>query len=374
MVQLSLGARVRKSPFFEATIRHGVTHFSTYNHVYMPTSYGDPAAEYDRLLNGVSMWDVSCERQVELLGRDAAALAQYLCPRDLSRCQIGQGIYAPLCDHAGRLINDPVLLKLNEEQFWLSIADSDIVLWARAIAAERNLDVKVSEPDVSPLAVQGPKAEDLIAGLFGEWVRSLRYFWFRETELDGIPVVVARSGWSKQGGFELYLRDGTLGQALWDKVWQAGESYGIGPGTPNYIERVESALVSYGADTDAETTPLELGLERFLDLDIEADFVGKQALKEMLAQGGPKRLFRGLFLDSPTPLPGVEHKCEVSVDGVNAGYISVNTWSPRLDRNIGLAMLARPLSATGQTVVAHLPGGDISATVTDLPFCAPGSK
>ena len=191
MFSIAPSARLRPSPFYAATLAEGVTSFTTYNHMLMPTGYGDPEAEYWRLIEGVSQWDVSVERQVELKGPDAGRLAQILAPRDLSACKAGQGKYVPLCNHDGVLINDPILLKLDDDRYWLSIADSNIWFWARAIAAERGLKVAIGEPDVSPMAVQGPMAENVVAGIFGDWVRDLRYFWFRETRIQGIPVTVA---------------------------------------------------------------------------------------------------------------------------------------------------------------------------------------
>ena len=273
-----------------------------------------------------------------------------------------------LCDHDGNIINDPVLLKLSEERFWLSIADSDIVLWAKAICAEKGFDAVVFEPDVSPLAVQGPKAEAVVSTLFGDWVKELKYFWFKETNLDGIPVVVARSGWSKQGGFEIYLMDGSRGIELWDKVWSAGEPYGIGPGTPNAIERIESALISYGADTDEETNPFEIGLGKFVHPTIDADFIGKSALKKIQDEG-PRRKLTGLFLHSDQAVASIEHKCPVTVDGKNIGFISVTTHSPRLNKNIGIALLERSVVENQQQVVAELPTGNYAADITSLPFC-----
>ncbi len=246
--EIAVGCNVRKSPYFDATVADGVRSFSIYNHMYAPSHFGDPAGEYQALVTGVVLWDVSCERQVQLAGPDAERLARYLTTREIGGMAVGQGKYVPLCDHQGHLINDPVLQKLADDCFWLSIADSDILLWAQAIAAERGLDVQVTEPDASPLAVQGPRAEDVVAGLFGDWVRQLKYFWFRETELDGIPILLARSGWSKQGGFELYLRDARRGGDLYWRVKEAGAPYGIVSSAPSDIERVESGLLSYGAD------------------------------------------------------------------------------------------------------------------------------
>ena len=304
MFGITPSARLRPSPFFEATLAEGVTAFTTYNHMLMPTAFGDPEAEYWRLLRGVSQWDVAVERQVQLKGPDAGRLAQILAPRDLSRQQAGQGKYVPLCNHEGVLINDPICLKLADDLYWLSIADSNIWFWAGSIAAERRLRVEVSEPDVSPMALQGPKAEDVVASVCGDWVRSLKYFWFRETTIDGIPVLVQRSGWSKQGGFEIYLRDGTQGSRLWAIFKEAGRPYDIGPGGPNWCERVESGLISYGGDTDGTTNPFEVRMGQYVNLDVPDDTIGIAALRRIAAEG-PRRHTLGLVLDAGDPVrPG----------------------------------------------------------------------
>ena len=338
-VQLSLGARVRKSPFFEASVESGLTAASVYNHMYMPTSYGDPDAEYNRLINGVAVWDVAVERQVALKGPDAIKLAKYLTPRNLDGFVIGQGKYVPICKHDGSIINDPVLLKISDDEVWFSIADSDLILWVSAIAGSLCMNVEVFEPDVSPLAVQGPKATTVVSNLFGEWIRELKYFGFREASLDGIPLIVSKSGWSKQGGYELYLRDGSLGYDLWHRVFEAGKDYDIGPGTPNYIERLESGLISFGADTDAKTNPFELGMDRFVDLDQENDFVGKNALID-IKENGIKRKFTGFFLDGPSLKKPNEHRLRLLQNGNDVGYVSACGYSPRLRKNIGVGMIS----------------------------------
>lgn len=364
---LATGTRIRKSPFFARTVAAGMTHVTVYNHMMMPTSYGDPEGEYWRLIEEVALWDVAVERQVELAGPDAAALAQALVPRDMAACRVGQGKYAPLCDHAGRLLNDPVLLKLADDRFWLSIADSDVLWWARAVAAERGLNVEVTEPDVSPLAIQGPKAEAVARDLFGDWVSSLKYFWFRETTLDGIPLVVARSGWSKQGGFELYLMDGAQGGALWDRVWEAGQPHGIGPGAPNPTERIESALLSYGSDTDDRTNPYEVRLGDYVDLSIKPDFIGKAALRR-IAQEGPRRLQVGLFLEGE-PIAGNQERWAVHDEGRSVGVVTAATRSPRLERNIALALIERESAAEATELTVETANGPRRAEVTSLPFC-----
>ncbi|HEX9854048.1 MAG TPA: glycine cleavage system protein T [Acidimicrobiia bacterium] len=339
MVRLAISPRLRTSPYYEATLAAGMTDATIYNHMVMPTSYGDPAAEYHRLLEAVAVWDVACERQVEVVGADAARLVQYLCSRDLSTLQVGQARYVALCDHDGRLINDPVLLRLGEARFWLSLADSDVLLWVKAVAEESGFDVAVSEPDASPLAVQGPLAEDVVATLVGDWVRDLRYFWFGQHDLDGIPLLVARSGWSKQGGFELYLLDETRGTDLWDAVMEAGAPHGIGPGAPNHVERVESGLLSYGTDTYPDSNPFEAGLGRYVDVDVDVEFIGKAALRRIAAEG-PRRTLTGLLVegvvDSSQPL---DRSIAVHAGDTVVGRLSAMVRSPRLGRTIALAQV-----------------------------------
>lgn len=366
MFSISPSARMRPSPFFDATVEAGVRSFSTYNNMLMPTGYGDPEAEYWRLIEGVSMWDVAVERQVELYGPDAARLAQILSPRDLASCRIGQGKYVALCNHAGTLINDPILLKHAENRFWLSIADSNILFWARAIAAERGLDVTVFEADASPLAVQGPKAEDVVAALFGGWVRDIRYFWFRETVIEDIPVAVARSGWSKQGGFELYLLDRSKGTALWNLVREAGAPFDIGPGNPNPSERVESGLLSWGGDTDDRTNPFEVRLGGFVDLDVDDDVIGIKALRSIEADG-PERQQLGVLLEGDRPAALSSLWFDIVLDGRKVGDLTNCAWSYRLKRNIGFGLVSSDL-APGQKVSVIKDGTAVDASLRTLPF------
>ena len=366
MFGITPSARLRPSPYYEATLAEGVCAFTTYNHMLMPTSYGKPLEEYWRLINGVSQWDVAVERQVQLRGPDAGRLAQILAPRDLSKCKVGQGKYVPLVNHQGVLINDPICLKLADDLYWLSIADSNIWFWASAIAAERGLRVEVSEPDVSPLAIQGPKAEDVVAHLCGDWVRGLKYFWFREFDLGGIPLVVARSGWSKQGGFELYLRDGSQGTKLWNLVKEAGQPWGIGPGNPNWSERVESGLISFGGDTDGQTNPYEVRMGKYVDLHVPDDTVGIQALRRISAEG-PKRHSLGIILDAGEPVsPGFSWN-PIYKDGVKVGDLTNCIFSIRVQKNLGFALISRDC-VVGDRVHSMVGGVMQSGVLTELPF------
>ena len=365
--QISPSTRVRPSPFFDSTVEDGVVSFTPYNHMLMPSSYGDPVSEYWRLINGVSMWDVAIERQVELIGPDAGRLAQILIPRKLDPLPCGRGWYVALCDHRGVLINDPILLKLSENRFWLSIADSDILLWARAVAAERGLDVQVLEPDVSPLAVQGPLAEEVVASVFGDRIRALRRFEFVESSIDGIPLMVARTGWSKQGGFELYLMDSRRANDLWALVREAGQPFDIGPGCPSWIERVESGLLSFGGDTDDDTNPFEVRMERFVDLDVPDEVIGIDALRRIHARG-PARHLLGVYIDCPVKLAPRDRYGQILRGGRNLGRLTVQVWSPRLERNIGLCLVSCK-AVPDDPVEIRLPRGDVvPGRLAELPF------
>ena len=366
MFSITPSTRIRTSPFYEAILAEGVCSMTTYNMMLLPTSYGDPEGEYWRLINGVAMWDVSAQRQVQLKGPDAGRLAQILAPRDLSKCKVEQGKYVPICNHKGVLINDPVLLKRAEDCFWLSIADSNIWFWAEAVARERGLNVEVSEPDVSPLAVQGPKAETVVASIFGDWVRDLKYFWFREAEINGIPVAVQRSGWSKQGGFELYLMDGTKGTALWNIVKEAGAAHDIGPGNPNWVERVESGLLAYGGDTDNQTNPFEVRMGKCVDLDVPDDTIGIEALRK-IATEGPKRHQLGIKLGGDAPTPSGFEWAPIEAQRAKIGDMTACTWSHRLKQNIGIVLVsvdAKP----GDIVSAQMASGIVQGQLCELPF------
>jgi aminomethyltransferase len=366
MVAVFPTARLRTSPFYDATVAEGMTSASIYNRMIMPTSYGDPEGEYWRLIEGVSQWDVGVERQVQLKGKDAGRLAQILAARDLTKCKHGQGKYVPVCNHLGTIINDPILLKHADDLYWLSIADSDVWLWATAIVAERGLDVEVSEPDVSPMALQGPKAEDVVASVMGDWVRELKYFWFRDTELEGIPLTVQRSGWSKQGGFEIYLKDQRHGTRLWNIFKEAGQPWGIGPGAPATAERTESGLVSVGGDTDEHTNPFEVRMEPYVSLDVPDDTLGIKALRRIKTEG-PKRHQLGLILEGTTPAPLGFDREAIMVGDAQAGMMTNCVWSPRMKANIGYALIAVE-HQPGETVTIARPSGKTAAKLVPLPF------
>ena len=364
------GTQIRKSPFFDATVRWGATDFSVYNHMYIPRSFGDPEQNFWNLVNDAILCDVAVERQVEITGSDAAAFVQLLTPRNLSQCAVGQCKYVLITNEAGGILNDPVLLRLDENRFWLSLADSDVLMWAQGVATHAGLDVTIGEPDVSPLQLQGPKSGDIMAALFGESIRDLKYYWLDHFELDGIPLVISRTGWSSELGYELYLLDGSQGGALWEKLMAVGEPLGLKPGHTSSIRRIEGGMLSYHADMDAQTNPFELGLDRLVDLEMPADFIGKAALKQVQQQGVSRQQV-GLEIDGE-PLPGPNTLFwPLEINGEVIGKVTSAVYSPRLKKNIALAMMASAHSAVVTTCDVQLAGGTRSGIIVPKPFYDP---
>ena len=368
--QFSFGTQIRKSPYFEATLRWGAQGFSVYNHMYIPRDFGDPEQNFWNLVNNAILCDVAVERQVEITGPDAAQFVQLLTPRDLSKMAVGQCKYVLITNSEGGILNDSVLLRLAENHFWLSLADSDILLWAQGVAVHSGLDVTICEPDVSPLQLQGPKSGQIMLALFGAQIMDLRYYWLIETELNGIPLVVSRTGWSSELGYELYLRDGARGDELWEMIMAVGAEFGIKPGHTSTIRRVEGAMLSYHADADINTNPYELGLDRLVDVDMPADFIGKEALRK-IRDAGISRKQVGLYLEG-NPLPGPNTSFwPVKQDNQIIGKVTSAVYSPRLQKNIALAMVAIAHIAPGTKLEVLNDAGTMPATITATPFYDP---
>ncbi|NNE52609.1 MAG: glycine cleavage system protein T [Sulfitobacter sp.] len=364
------GTQIRKSPYFEATVRWGAKAFSVYNHMYIPRDFGDPEQNFWNLVNAAILCDVAVERQVEITGPDAARFTQMLTPRDLSKMAVGQCKYVLITNADGGILNDPVALRLAENHFWLSLADSDILLWAQGLAVFSGMDVTIREPDVSPLQLQGPQSGQVMRALFGESILDLRYFWLREVELDGIPLLVSRTGWSSELGYEIYLRDGSRGNELWEKIMAAGAPYGLQPGHTSTIRRIEAGMLSYHADMDAQTNPFELGLGRLVNLDTDADFVGKAALAHIRDEGIARRQI-GLVIDGP-PLKGPNTVFwQVTKDGAFIGKVTSAVYSPRLKQNIALALILAEHAVLGEGVEVVVDGQPTGAKIVDRPFFDP---
>ena len=367
------GTQIRKSPYFDSTVKWGATGFSVYNHMYIPRDFGSPEQNFWNLIEKSILCDVAVERQVEITGSDAYKFTQLLTPRDLSKLSVGQCKYVLIVNNDGGILNDPVLLRLAENHFWLSLADSDVLLWAQGVAVNSGLDVKISEPDVSPLQLQGPTSQEIMVKLFGDGIRDLKYYWLREYNLDGIPLIVSRTGWSSELGYEIYLRDGSKGNELYEKIMSAGKEHGIQPGHTSSIRRIEGGMLSYHADADIYTNPFELGLDRLVNLESDLDFIGKEALKK-IKQNGIKRKQVGLIIDC-NPLSGPNTTFwPIEKDGKTIGKVTSAVYSPRLKKNIALAMIEINYSELGNQLHVQTHEGKYSATIVEKPFYDPKKK
>ena len=364
--QLRPARRVRPSPLTDAAIEKGASGWTVYNHMLLPVRYRDGHGDYHHLKRAVQVWDVCAERQVEITGPDAAELAQLLTPRDLSKFGTLRCAYAPCCDASGGMINDPLVLRPDERRWWFSIADTDLLLFAAGVAAGRGLDATVREPDVHPIAVQGPKADELMARVFGDEVTSLRFFGAGRFECEGIEHVVARSGWSGQGGFEIFVEGWERCRPLWDALFAAGADLDVGPGAPNVSERIEAGLLSYGNDMTVRDTPFECGLGKYVDLD--APSIAKDALR---ARAEPDRGLRGLMFEVET-VPALSRRWPVESGERMVGEVRSAAHSPDHGCAIGIAMLA---SDAPERVTVRVPGmGPVEATVRDLPMRPGGAS
>lgn len=367
---MSFGPRVHKSPFFDATLRWGATAFTIYNHTYLPASYGDNVRDYWSLVNDVTLWDVACQRQVEISGPDAFEFIQFLTPRDMSKCEVGQCQYMVLTNEDGGIVNDAILLRVEEQLFWLSPGDGDVLWWAMGVAVNSGMDVKVCEPDVSPLQLQGPKSPLVARDLFGHWAVEMKYYRLRETTLDGIPLVVSRTGWSGELGYELYLRDSQYGDQLWERVMAAGKPYDIVPTAPSTIRSIEGGLLSYVSDINLEDNPYDIGMGRFVDFGQSGEFIGKEALRRIEADG-PKRRLVGIEMQGDAlPTPNEEF-WDISDGTKRVGHVTRCAHSPRLDKNIGWANVLVEFAETGTEIIVVSPYGELPATVCEAPWFKP---
>ena len=364
------GTQIRKSPYFDATVRWGAKSFSVYNHMYIPRDFGDPEQNFWNLVNDAILCDVAVERQVEITGPDASKFMQMLTPRDLSNMSVGQCKYILITNEDGGILNDPILLRLGENHFWISLADSDILLWAQGVSVNSGLKVIIREPDVSPLQLQGPKSGEVMKALFGNSIIDLKYYWLRQVELDGIPLIVSRTGWSCELGYELFLRDGSLGDKLWEKIMAAGKPLGLKPGHTSSIRRIEGGMLSYQADADINTNPYELGMERLINPDMKAEFIGKDALLR-IRKNGPSRKQVGLQIEcEPLKQPNTTF-WEIKKNGKTVGKVTSAIYSPRLRLNIALAIVSIEVSVIGNLVEVSMQSGTTQASIVETPFFDP---
>jgi aminomethyltransferase len=371
---LFYGPWYRRSPFFEKTLEAGVTGFDIYNHMYIPAYYDDPVDEYWHLLNHVTLWDVSVERIVEISGPDASAFTNMLTCRDLTKCAVGQGKYVLITAPDGGIVNDPVLLRVEEDRWWLALADSDAGLYARGVAINSGMDVTVDEPEVYPVQVQGPKSTAVMTALFGDAITGIKYYWTLTTDLDGIPVVISRTGWTGEVGYEIYLRDPSRGHELWDRIMDAGKPHDIRPIAPCEARRIEAGIFNYGSDITIKDTPFHvMGLERLVERQ-EADYIGKDALEELRVRGVDRKLV-GI------EMPGDELPFEIPWQlpafsgGRQVGEVTDLIWSPRLEKNIGFVWVPIELAGPGNPIEIEAPDGSRwQGTTAAIPFLDAAKK
>ena len=358
--------RLRSTPYTSRIEKQGVTAYTSYNHMLLPAAFGSLEDAYHHLKENVQVWDVAGERQVEILGKDSGKLVQLMTCRDLSKSKIGRCYYCPIIDDQAGLINDPVILKLSEERWWISIADSDVILFAKGLAIGNKFDVKIFEPNVDILAIQGPKSFKLMEKIFGKKITEMKFFGFDYFEFSGAKHLIARSGWSKQGGYEIYVEHTKSGLALYDKLFEVGKEFNVKPGCPNLIERIESALLSYGNDMDNNDNPLECGLDKYVNLDTEVDFLGKEKLKEVKQKGISKKLM-GVIIDTKEisvskSIELIDHK------GLKIGELRSGVYSPHFKKVIGIAMLDKPYYEVSQVFKISINDSTFEGKVCDLPF------
>ena len=362
-----LNPRIKKSPFFEKAVEYGATEFHPYNGMWMPVGYDSPVNEYWNVLERASLWDVGVQKCVEIAGPDAEAFMQLLTPRDITMIEPGRCAYVFLTNQDGGVLNDPVMLRIAEDRFWLSTADSDMYLWAKGVSAFSGHEVEIATPHVYPMQLQGPRSAEIMVDVFGEEILDLRYYWWMRSSVDGIDVVISRTGYSSELGYEVYLLGEARGGELWEILMTAGKPYGISPGSPNRIRRIEGGVLDYASDITPDENPLELGLDRLIAWD--TDFLGKAALEKVRDEGVRRRLI-GLFLDGPALQKNNEHRWPVTSDGTKVGFVTNAVHSPRLHRNIAFAMIDVPFDANDTVLTVETVEGARSAERTTLPFIA----
>jgi glycine cleavage system aminomethyltransferase T len=374
MGQVQRGARNRRTPYYEATQRYGPKGFTIYNHMYFPIRFDTFENEFEALLNDVTLWDVSVERCLEISGSDGFKFAQLLTPRDLSKCAVGQAKYVLICDSDGGIVNDPVLTRMGENTFWFALASSDALLFARGLKnAYPNLDVTIREADVAPLQVQGPKSKDLMVDLLGSEILELKYYFWTNAEIAGVPVVVTRTGWTSEVGYEVYTTDTSRGGDVYEAIMKAGEKYRIRPTGPSDIRRIEGAIFNWGADMTYTNNPYEMGLDRLVDELPEDACISIAALKRTRAAGVSEHI-NGLVLDGD-PFPALNNvKWPATIDGERVGKVTSAIYSPRLKQNIGFCWLPAGRSHEGQAVEVETEWGARTATVAPMPFVDPSKQ
>ena len=367
-----LNPRIKKSPFFDATIESGAKEFHPYNGMWMPVGYDTPVNEYWNTIERAGLWDVAVQRVIEFSGPDALAFMELLTPRHVAKVAVGQCRYIFLCNQDGGLLNDPVMLRVAEDKFWICCADGDVYMWAKGIAVFANMDVTIATPHVYPMQIQGPTSPKIIADLFGEDALDLKYYHWKWVEMDGRKFVLSRTGFSSEVGFELFMIGQDGGEAIWRKILNLGAPHGLSPGSPNRIRRIEGGVLDYGSDMTIDENPIEMGMGKRIAFD-KGDFIGRDALLK-IANEGPKRQVRGAFVDGPAFTKNNEHRWTIRLEDKKVGVMTSAVHSPRLDQNIGFALMDADYAETAENLVVETAEGVRGLTLTTMPFIDPDKK
>ena len=373
MKDFGFGTQIRKSPFFDATVKWGAKDFSVYNHMYIPRDFGNPEQNFWNLINDAILCDVAVERQVQVKGPDASKFVQMMTPRDLSAMQVGQCKYVILINQNGGVLNDPILLKVGEDKYWFSLADSDILLWAQGLAVNGDYNVEITEPDVSPLQLQGPKSRDIMIKIFGDQIADLKYYWFKQFAFNNTELIISRTGWSSELGYEIFLTDSKVGNDLYEHIMKIGDPMGLKPGHTSTIRRIEGGMLSYHADMTINTNPLELGMDKFIDLNSDFDFIGKDALIK-IKNDGIKRKQVGLYLDNKRMDGPNTRFWNLIYNNKIVGKITSAVYSPRLEQNIALAIVDIKYSNLNQKLIVNDGNSEFNAVVVNKPFYDPNKN
>ena len=362
---ISKSRRVRSTPFTKKIEEQGVKSYTVYNHMLLPTSFSNVDEEYLHLKKDVQLWDVSVQREIEISGKDAHQLVQLMTCRDLSKSKVGSCYYVPLIDSNGGMVNDPLIYKLEDNIWRVCIADSDVLLYAKGIAAGKKLNVKIFEANIDTLAVQGPKSFKLMEDVFGKEISELKFFKYNFFKFKNNKFLISRSGFSKQGGYEIHVENVKAGLELYDYFFEVGKKYNIKPGAPNHAERIEGGLLSYGNDMLISDNPFECGFEKLINLNDNVEFIGKDSLKKIL-KNGVKRKLMGVKINSST-------LNLTSVDLLNKkkqiiGNLRSAAFSPTFKKIVGIAMINKEYCKNNEIFNINLNDNLIDGKVCELPI------
>ena len=358
--------RIRSTPFTSRIEKQDVSGYSVYNHMLLPVFFGSVEEQYLHLKEHVQIWDVSVQREIEISGKDSKQLVQLMTCRDLTNSKIGKCYYAPLVDNNGNLVNDPVIFKLEENKWRVCIADSDVLLFAKGLASGKNLNVDIYEANVDTIAIQGPKSESLMTKVFGKEIEELKFFNYKYFNFENVKYLISKTGYSKQGGYEIHIENSSSGIKLYDHFFKIGEDLNLKPGAPNIIERIEGGLLSYGNDMDNNDNPYECGFDKYVDIDSKAIFLGKDKLKEIKRRGVDKKLM-GVLIESDKINLTKEERLYDEKDN-NVGKLRSAAFSPKFNKIVGIAMINKAFWEMKENFKINIEGNIISGKLTKLPI------